>query len=176
MILAGVALLPLLAGGTSAASPLRGALPAPPIGTVHAAKVPGVGTVLVNAAGQTLYIFAPDHRSRVTCTGRCAHSWPPLELRHGKPIAGPGINAKLLRTIKGPGHATYVTYNNWPLYTLVGDDGPGTAAGLNMYAFGGYWRVLSASGQVVKSTRASTGASSSSSSRRSSTPAGGAAR
>lgn len=123
------------------------------MGTVHAAKVAGVGTVLVNAGGQTLYIFGPDNRSQVTCTGRCAHSWPSLELRHGKPIAGPGINAVLLRTIKGPGGATYVTYNKWPLYTLIGDTGPGTAAGQDMDAFGGHWWVLSPSGQVVRSTQ-----------------------
>jgi predicted lipoprotein with Yx(FWY)xxD motif len=126
------------------------------VGTVNEAKVAGVGQVLVNAAGQTLYIFAPDKRSKVTCTGRCAHYWPPLELSYGKPIAGSGINVNLLGTIRGPGGVTYVTYNAWPLYTLVGDDGPGAALGQNMYAFGGYWWVLSPSGSVVPSAHGST--------------------
>ncbi len=37
-----------------------------------ASALPGVGTVLVNAQGYVLYVFAPDQRRRVTCTGDCA--------------------------------------------------------------------------------------------------------
>jgi predicted lipoprotein with Yx(FWY)xxD motif len=94
------------------------------MGTVHAAHVAGVGQVPVNAAERTRYIFAPDDQSQATCAASCAHSWPPLQLRHGKPISGRGISAKLLRTIKGAGD---VTYDNWPLHDLVGDSGPGSA-------------------------------------------------
>lgn len=64
---------------------------------MHAGKVAHVGQVLVNAAGQRLNIFAPDNQSRVTCTGRYAHSSLPLHLRHGKPSPGQGIGAKLLQ-------------------------------------------------------------------------------
>ena len=77
-------------GSTSAAttSPLTAASK----GTVHARNVAGVGTVLVNRAGRTLYLFNPDQQKKVTCTGRCAKAWPPLYTT-GKPVAGSGIKA-----------------------------------------------------------------------------------
>ena len=41
-------------------------------------NISGLGTVLVNGQGLTLYAFAPDKGKMVTCTGQCASVWPPL--------------------------------------------------------------------------------------------------
>lgn len=46
--------------------------------TISSATVPGLGVILVNAEGRTLYTFAPDKKSTVTCTSSCASVWPPV--------------------------------------------------------------------------------------------------
>ncbi len=35
--------------------------------TISARKVPGLGRVLVDAKGRTLYMFVPDKQKKVTC-------------------------------------------------------------------------------------------------------------
>ena len=56
---------------------------------VKTRKISGLGVVLVNAKGRTLYTFAPDQHRRVTCTGQCATYWPPLKWKgSSKPKAG----------------------------------------------------------------------------------------
>jgi predicted lipoprotein with Yx(FWY)xxD motif len=119
--------------------------------TVHTAKANRVGTVVVSPAGRTLYLFGPDRQRKVTCTGVCAQSWPPLYVR-GTPIAGPGIKASLLGTIKAPNGKTQVTYNHWPLYSFVVDTKAGQANGQGVRAFGGTWFAVNPSGDRAKST------------------------
>jgi predicted lipoprotein with Yx(FWY)xxD motif len=123
-------------------------------GTVHTAKVTGVGTVLVNSAGRTLYLFGPDKQKKVTCTGTCAKAWPPLYVK-GKPKAGSGIKASLLGTIKAPNGKTQVTYNHWPLYTFVEDAKAGQANGEGLVAFGGTWFAVNRSGNRARPTSSS---------------------
>ena len=48
--------------------------------TVAFATVGGVGKVLVDAQGRTLYTFTNDGRA-VPCTGECAALWPPLTVK-----------------------------------------------------------------------------------------------
>ena len=62
------------AGGGSSASGAGSA-------TIATKKLPGLGVVLVNSQGRTLYVFAPDKAKKVTCTGSCAQVWPPLRRR-----------------------------------------------------------------------------------------------
>jgi len=52
--------------------------------TVSTASVKGLGTVLVDSKGDTLYLFLPDKHAKVTCTGACATVWPPLKLPAGE--------------------------------------------------------------------------------------------
>ena len=118
---------------------------------VKTRKINGLGTVLVNAKGRTLYVFAPDKRSKVTCTGSCAQFWPPLKWKSsGKPKAGGSAKSKLLGTDPNPAGGKVVTYNKWPLYTYVGDSAPGQANGQNLNQSGGKWYVISPKGKVVK--------------------------
>ena len=53
--------------------------------------------VLTDAQGHALYMFPPDAGSRVSCTGPCAGTWPPLVIAAGhQPTAGAGgINAEI---------------------------------------------------------------------------------
>ena len=49
----------------------------------------GLGNVLVDSRGRTLYLFKKDSGTKSACTGACARFWPPLRAT-GKPTAGTG--------------------------------------------------------------------------------------
>jgi predicted lipoprotein with Yx(FWY)xxD motif len=117
--------------------------------TVSTAKVAGLGTVLVNSKGHTLYMFAPDKKQRVTCVGSCAALWPPLKLAGAMPTADGQAKSSLLGSDPDPSGGRVVTYAGWPLYTYVPDSKAGEAAGQAVNANGGLWYVLSPSGTMV---------------------------
>ena len=121
--------------------------------TISTRSVSGLGTILVNSAGRTLYMFAPDKRTKVTCFKTCAKIWPPLKLPVGAKIVAKGAAKQaLLGSDKDAAVAggRVVTYNHWPLYTYLGDPKAGVAAGQALNANGGLWYVLASSGAVIK--------------------------
>ncbi len=129
-------------GGSSAGTQGHG-----PTVTVMARSVPGVGRVLVTSNGYTLYMFQPDDRRSVTCTGVCTGTWPPLMLPSGgRAVAGPGVKSSLLGSDPDPAGGRVVTYDGWPLYTYTGDVQPGQATGQGIDLNGGEWYVLRPSG------------------------------
>ena len=107
--------------------------------TLRTAKIGGAN-VLTNAKGLTLYWFVPDTASASHCTGSCATYWPPVS---GKPAAGSGVTGTI-GTIIRPDGTTQATYDGRPLYTYVGDSGPGQANGNNLDLNGGLWHEVSA--------------------------------
>jgi predicted lipoprotein with Yx(FWY)xxD motif len=109
--------------------------------TLKITKIGGV-PVLTNAHGLTLYWFAPDRPTASACTGSCAAYWPPVT---GHPQAGQGIPGKF-GTISRPGGGQQVTYDGHPLYTYIGDDGPGQANGNDLDLNGGLWYEMRVSG------------------------------
>ena len=102
--------------------------------TLKTAKIGGVN-VLTNANGLTLYWFVPDTLTSSKCTGSCAIYWPPVS---GSPTAGPGVTGRL-GTIKRAGGGLQATYDGHPLYTYIGDRGPGQANGNDLDLNGGFW-------------------------------------
>ena len=121
---------------------------------VSTGSVAGLGTVLVNGQGQTLYMFVPDHQATVTCVGQCAAIWPPMQLATGQtPVAAGGAKASLLGSDPNPAGGRVVTYDKWPLYTYTADTSSGTAQGQALNASGGYWYVLSPSGAVIRTAQ-----------------------
>lgn len=149
-----IALVAAGCGGSSAStsrSGVAGARHTTKAATVQTRTIKGLGTVLVNSRGSTLYMFVPDHHRRVTCTGSCAAVWPPLKLKTGqKPTAGGAARKSLLGTDKNPGGGRVVTYAGWPLYTYVADTKPGQARGQALNLNGGLWYVLSPTGKVIE--------------------------
>ena len=107
---------------------------------LHRAEIGGVA-VLTNARGFTLYWFAPDSATASRCTGSCAAYWPPV---FGTPRAGPGVTGKL-GTISRPG-GVQATYDGHPLYSYIGDNGPGQANGNDLDLNGGLWYEVRAGG------------------------------
>lgn len=128
--------------------------------TISTRNVSGLGTVLVNAQGKTLYIFRPDKATKVTCTGSCASVWPPVKLSSGaKPAGSGGVKDSMLSSDPDPTGGRVVTYNGWPLYTYVTDSGPGSARGQGIALNGGLWYVMSPSGQPITKKPSSSGSS-----------------
>ncbi len=99
-------------------------------------------TVLANARGLTLYWFAPDTPTKSVCNGSCASYWPPVR---GPLTAGPGVTGHL-GTIRRADGSIQETYDAHPLYTYIGDSGPGQAHGNKVDLNGGYWYVVPISG------------------------------
>jgi predicted lipoprotein with Yx(FWY)xxD motif len=119
--------------------------------TVQTRTVKGLGTILVNSKGRTLYMFVPDKQKKVTCKASCAVIWPPLKVKLAQRLtAGGAANKRLLGRDRNPGGGFVATYNRWPLYTYITDTKPGQAKGQALNLNGGLWYVLSPSGKVIK--------------------------
>jgi predicted lipoprotein with Yx(FWY)xxD motif len=141
--------------------------------TIKAADNPSIGTIVVGATGLTLYHYADDHGSVVKCNGACAKEWPPLLIAAGaKPVAGPGITASKLGTVKRPDGTTQVTYGGWALYRFGGDTKTGQINGQGLEK---QWYALAPSGKIVKllPAKESTNSSAASNSSSSSSSSGG---
>ena len=110
-----------------------------------------VGTILVNGQGFTLYAFTRDSRNHDACAqmSGCLGAWPALT-SSAKPVAGKGVRAGLIGTITLRGGAKQVTYAGHPLYTYVGDSGPGSTFYVNIFQFGGRWPAMNAAGAEIK--------------------------
>lgn len=147
LLVAGALLAALAACGGTSGSPTDTS------GEIGTRSVAGLGTVLVDGNGMTLYMFPPDAQHQVTCTGRCAVVWPPVVVAAGtQPKASGSAKASLLGTDPYPGNAgkRVVTYDGWPLYRYDADTRPGEANGQGLDVNGGFWYTLRPSGQVVK--------------------------
>ena len=103
----------------------------------------GTVTVLTNAKGLTVYTFAADTtRGKSNCYGSCAAYWPPVTGSAAVAAGIPGTFATITRT----DGTKQVTWNGHPLYTYVGDHGPGSASGNNLNINGGLWKEIVVSG------------------------------
>jgi predicted lipoprotein with Yx(FWY)xxD motif len=128
-------------GPASPASSSASGYQAGAAGGLRTATIGGV-TVLTNAAGRTLYWFAPDTATKSACYGSCAVYWPPVR---GPLTAGSGVTGKL-GTIRRTDGSLQETYDGHPLYTYIGDSGPGQAHGNNLNLNGGLWHEMTVTG------------------------------
>ena len=118
-------------GGGGAESPA----PAGPV-KVSTTTIAGLGSVLVDANGMTLYYDDQESGGTIVCTGSCLSIWPPLLLPSGEsaPKAGSGVDASKFGTIDRPDGGTQVTYAGMPLYLFTGDTA-GQASGQGLEDF-----------------------------------------
>ena len=117
-------------------------------GVMVAIKSSGLGRILVDAKGRTLYLFEKDKGTTSSCYGACASGWPPYTTL-AAPQAGSGAAASLLGTTTRTDGTTQVTYKGHPLYYFVGDTKPGEVIGEGVNAFGAKWYVLAPSGNKI---------------------------
>jgi predicted lipoprotein with Yx(FWY)xxD motif len=116
----------------------------------------GLGKILVDSQGRTLYLFEQDTGTKSTCSGGCATAWPPLRAS-GKLTAGGGAKASLLGTTPRSDGKPQVTYNGHPLYGYQGDSKAGDTNGQGINAFGALWYVLSPTGNEITTASSSSG-------------------
>ena len=147
MLTALLGVIGFLAASTVARSATRTA-------TTISLRKTGLGSVLVNAKGHTIYLFAKDKHGKSACTGQCAGFWPPLIAVGKPPLATAGAKASLLGTIRRGDGRLQVTYNHHPLYTFVKDTRKGQTNGEGVDAFGAEWYAVSAAGAKVEKTAA----------------------
>jgi predicted lipoprotein with Yx(FWY)xxD motif len=146
--IAALAALAAVAAGAALAAPGSSSQPSG-AGTLIKVQKTGLGRVLVDGRGRTLYLFEADHGTTSACYGKCATFWPPL-LTTGKPQAGAGTKAALLGTTKRKNGALQVTYHRHPLYRFFKDTKPGQTTGQGVSAFGAEWYVLNGAGAKVE--------------------------
>ncbi len=135
-------------GGSAAESETVKAAPNAEEGTtfVSLGNASGLGMVLVDSKGMTLYDFHKDKGTESACYGECAKAWPPL-LSEGEPQPSNGTSASKLGTTERKDGTMQVTYAGHPLYGFVGDKAPGEANGNDVTAFGGEWYALMGNGE-----------------------------
>jgi predicted lipoprotein with Yx(FWY)xxD motif len=141
--IAPVAILGLVAAGVALATPSTHAV------TVKVSSSSGLGTkIVVNANGLSLYHFVPETKGTIKCTGACSTAWPPLTVAAGtKPVAGPGLSAAKLGTIKRPDGRLQVTYNGLALYRYSDDHSAGQLKGQGEE---GIWFAVTPAGTVTR--------------------------
>ena len=115
----------------------------------------GLGKILVDGRGHTLYLFAKDSSGKSACAGKCAGFWPPL-ITTGKPVTAGGAKSSLLGTTRRRDGRLQVTYNHHPLYTFVKDTRKGQTSGEELDAFGAEWYAVSAAGARIEKNDDST--------------------
>jgi predicted lipoprotein with Yx(FWY)xxD motif len=113
--------------------------------SVALATVGSFGQALVDGKGMSLYLFEKDSAGKSACSGACANAWPPAMVS-GAPVAGTGLDASKMSTLKRDDGTTQIVYNGHPLYTFAGDAAAGQAGGQGS---GGTWFLVNAAGDKI---------------------------
>ncbi|MFF4546790.1 hypothetical protein ACFY1J_21625 [Streptomyces sp. NPDC001406] len=110
--------------------------------TLMARAVEGVGSVVTDDKGMTLYRYDKDqaHPSKWTCSGTCTKTWMPVMVQDS--VKTMGVEKSLLGTVHRDGK-TQLTLGGWPLYRYMGDTAAGQANG---QAADGMWYAVTPSG------------------------------
>ena len=145
MLIAGSGVVAASAGAHAVAASRTTEKPA-----VRIAQTVG-GPLLVNAAGQTVFMFTRNgHRlDRCAKIKNCLTDWPAVTTTR-RPAAGPGVKRSLLGSIPLHGKVRQVTYDGYPLHTYLFDVGKGSTMAIGNRQFGGSWYGLRASGKLVR--------------------------
>ena len=116
---------------------------------VVALRTTGIGAVLVDSQGRTVYLFEKDRNGLSMCNSACVKFWPRLT-SHGSPHAGKGVHQSLLGLTRARSGVGQVTYAGHPLYTFVGDKRPGQTSGEGLDNFGAEWYAVGPNGHKVE--------------------------
>jgi predicted lipoprotein with Yx(FWY)xxD motif len=117
--------------------------------TVKVSSQSPVGTeILVSSKGLTLYHFLREGKGTIKCTGSCSMLWLPLVVLAGaKPVAGAGLDAGKLGTVRRPDGRLQVTYNGLALYRDFYDKSGGQANGQGQDRL---WYAVTPAGTVTR--------------------------
>jgi predicted lipoprotein with Yx(FWY)xxD motif len=145
-VIGGIVTVPLFAGAQQAGHSNSKS-------TLQESKVGKYGEVLTDSAGYSLYALSTESKGKLHCTSSsCLGNWPPLLVAKTAMItAGSGVKGKISHVTRGS--KWQVTYNGWPVYTFIGDSGPGKSNGEKIFAFGGTWYLLHAAATTNSGTQ-----------------------
>jgi predicted lipoprotein with Yx(FWY)xxD motif len=133
-------------GGSNATTPAPAAAVAP-TNTVKLATANGIGQILVDPIGRTLYTPDEEKSGTIVCLDPCTAVWVPLKPGVTTPTGATGVPA--LAVIDRPDGSRQVTIGGLPLYTFASEV-PGTVTGQNVAdAFGSQhltWHVVMSDG------------------------------
>lgn len=104
-----------------------------------------LGSIIVDAAGKTLYAFTNDVDGASTCYDDCATAWPPL-IAGDDVSPGDGLDATKLTTVDRTDGTKQVKYGDWPLYYFAADAAAGDTNGQGV---GTKWFVVDAAGALI---------------------------
>lgn len=105
------------------------------------------GRAVMNGRGRALYLFDKETTGTPQCYGDCAIAWPPF-LTKGKPVAGEGLDPKLVGSSPRSDGTRQVTYRGHPLY-LYEHDTPGVILCQDVFEFGGNWLLVNRRGNAI---------------------------
>ena len=113
---------------------------------LEATTIAGLGSVIVDAAGNTLYRYDKDvaQPSMSNCDGACATTWPPV-LATATPMLD-GVDQGMVGTVVRKDGSKQLTLNGWPLYEFSNDKAPGQANGQGVN--GAWFAVTPAGGKA----------------------------
>jgi predicted lipoprotein with Yx(FWY)xxD motif len=122
-------------------------------------NLPGLGAILVDASGKTVYTPQQEADGKIKCTGGCLSFWFPVKVSQAATLsAATGVTGRLGEIHRADDGVTQLTYNGMPLYTFHLDQAPGQAEGNNFTdSFGGVtfnWHALTPSGSPAKQSQA----------------------
>lgn len=105
-----------------------------------------LGDHLVDAGGNTLYLFTEDGEGTSSCTGDCLQAWPALTV-DDDPTWDDDVDGSLVDTTEREDDGSrQVTYDGMPLYTFASDGGPGD---VNGQGSGDVWFVVAPDGSAI---------------------------
>jgi predicted lipoprotein with Yx(FWY)xxD motif len=106
----------------------------------------GLGEIVVDAEGRTVYYFDKDTAGSgaSACTGQCLDNWPAVTADSSTPAVD-GVTGEV-GTIERNDGTRQVTLDGMPLYTFVGDAEAGDVAGQGVQ---GVWWVVAPDGAKV---------------------------
>ncbi|MFJ9372883.1 hypothetical protein [Streptomyces sp. NPDC101455] len=116
--------------------------------TLTAKAMNGLGNVVTDNNGKTLYRFDKDEPSpsKWTCKDACTMTWIPVIVQDS--VQTSGVEKSLLGTVHRNGRPQ-LTLAGWPLYRYVGDTAAGEANGQGK---DGEWYAVAPSGQKATTT------------------------
>lgn len=130
--------------------------------TVGVRMASGIGNVLVDSKGRTLYLDDQEKSGKVLCAkSDCTAIWMPLILTGSKAPTGPSSVSSMLSTTKRPDGKIQVTLKGSPLYTFAYDMAAGQTKGDGQRdSFDGTafsWHAATPAGAAATSSPTSTG-------------------
>lgn len=105
----------------------------------------GLGDVLADPRGMTLYAFTNDTDATSTCYGTCAEAWPPVIVDPNF-VVSPGLDSGIFATTEREDGAHQLVAGKWPLYLYAADAKPGDATG---HGSGDVWFAVDTTGRTI---------------------------